>query len=444
LSNLPFLAAGFPLHESLKAVPTSTGVYAIHCSVNDFVYFGSAAGLGFRSRFNRHVKELQRGIHHSPILQKHYDRYGAEPFSFHILELCLPGQALQHEQTWIDLRGVGSKNRSFNIAARAGIAPSRLGEKQRPDTIAKRVQHRLNNPLPPEVMERIKQGIAEANSLAYVVTSPEGREMSIKNLTKFCRNNGLIAGQMINVAKAIHDQHKGWRCRYTNESKEEHQSRLNRLRRNREYLVTFPDGSEFVVKNLKQFCRDKELSYAAMAAIVRAVHLQTHDGWKCQLVNEPEVIRQKRLALQGKNKRYIVTFPNGQQAEIEGLPAFCKEHELCCSTMTKVALGKHFQHKGFKLRYAEDSIDDRNDRLKHRKNNREYIVTDPDGNEFLTNSLKSFAQAHNVSHSALSKLVYGETLDGKTGWQCRLAWETEAERRARVLAKFKAKRLKDG
>lgn len=438
MNTLPFLNQGFPLNESLSKVPQTTGVYVIHCKLNDFVYFGSAA-RGFRTRLCRHLRGLDRGIHHSPILQKHYDRYGASAFVFYMVEVCPPSRCLEFEQSWLDLRGVGSENQSYNICSKAGLAPSPKGRKQSEETKRKRALHRVLNPLPPEIVKRIGLRVSEANSREFVATTPDGVEIPFKNLAKFCRENGLIPTQMLNVAKAIHNHHKNWRCRYASESREGHQARLSLLKKNQRYMVTSPDGTQTLVRNLSSFCRKNGLNDAALIAIATG-RRRVHKGWKCRYMNESDELREKRSSLKGKDKRYIVTFPDGHQEEVEGLPDFCKQHGLCCSSMTKVAKGKNLQHKGFKVHYAEESVSDRMERLKERKNNREYIVTDPNGNEYQTNNLRKFAKQHNVSHSSLSKLVYGETLDGKSGWKCRLAWETEDERRARVSAKIEAKR----
>lgn len=415
--------------STIADVPPGNGVYTIFCKVNNFVYYGSAAGKGFKSRFRRHIRELNLGIHHSPILQAHWKRYGAEAFVFQILEFCPPEECLTREQVWIDGGGVGSENKSYNISARAGIAPSQLGRKQSKETARKRALIRLNNPLPPETMKRIGECVAEANSKEFVVTTPDGKEIQIKNLSAFCRTHNLIAGQMINVAKAVHRHHKNWKCRYATESEAEHLSRLSRLKRNREILVISPDGTEDIVTSLKIFCDKNHLSYAAMVAILNGHHLQTHEGWRCRWVDEPKEISDRRLALTGKNKHYVVTHPAGHEEEITGLPEFCKTHNLCPSTMTKVVKGKHLQHKGFKIRYANESPEDRLGKLSERSNNREYTITSPSGQTYHTNSLTRFGAEHGISDRILLRLSSGEKIPKPGDWSCRVSWETEEDLR---------------
>ena len=50
----------------------------------------------------------------------------------------------------------------------------------------------------------------------WIITTPDNENLEIVNLHKFCRENGLSSGTMCDVAKGIHQQHKGWRCSYKN------------------------------------------------------------------------------------------------------------------------------------------------------------------------------------------------------------------------------------
>lgn len=57
---------------------------------------------------------------------------------------------------------------------------------------------------------------------------------------------------------------------------------------------------------------------------------------------------------QNKNsKKYIITYPDGSIIRIHGLRQFCKENNLCSSTMTKIARGRCYlkTHKGFTCKY---------------------------------------------------------------------------------------------
>ncbi|MEP0873361.1 GIY-YIG nuclease family protein [Trichocoleus desertorum AS-A10] len=389
------------------------GVYAIHCKVNDFIYVGSAAGRrGFRGRLWNHLHHLRKGTHHSRVLQGHYKKYGEDAFEFHILEFCSPAECLQREQGWIDIRGVGYENKSYNTGpvagsqlgckrspesckrigrvhighkrrvgaivseeTRAKLRAGRLGKKHTPEAIAKisaasklqvhSPERRANQSIKSrgrKCKESAKQKIAEANSLDFIVTTPDGVEVAVRNMAAFCRQHGLTKTQMVNAAKGRCIGHKGYRCRYAHETREEQEAKIQAVRASqtiKEYLVTSPTGEEFKTENLTAFCQQHQLGTSAMSAIARGER-RIYKGWTCRLVNEPDEVRQCRLSLRGRFKTYIATLPDGTEVVVDDLPQFCAEHKLDTSGMTKVAKGKRSHYKGFQLRYAEPPADSAN------------------------------------------------------------------------------------
>lgn len=338
----------------------SKGIYALICKINHRIYIGStASSKGFYNRLNKHRSALRQGIHHSAILQKDYDRYGEDAFEFIILEQCeTKEQCIELEQFWLDLIGVGSENGSYNICNRAGIAPSPLGRKQSPETIAKRVASIKANPRTPETRLRASKLISEAHSKSYIATSPEGIEYELKNLTEFCKNHNLCASQMVNVTFARYSQHRGWKCRYATETKEEHLAKIQTLKDSRvkEFIVTSPDGKEFVTTQLAEFCHLHGLSTSAMSGVASGIHSSTHKGWKCRRSTETEeeyLARAPRPKGEAKAKRWIITNPSGEELEIRNLSLFCREHGLSPGWMVAVAQGKSKYHKGYLCRYAD-------------------------------------------------------------------------------------------
>ena len=45
----------------------------------------------------------------------------------------------------------------------------------------------------------------------WSVTTPEGEQLVVTNLAKFCRENNLLKNKMCLVAKGVHQQHRGYR-----------------------------------------------------------------------------------------------------------------------------------------------------------------------------------------------------------------------------------------
>ena len=70
-------------------------VYAIRNTVNNHAYIGSTTN--YKSRWHTHRSTLRRGVHHSFILQKAWNKYGEAAFLFEMLVVCPKDQRLEYE-----------------------------------------------------------------------------------------------------------------------------------------------------------------------------------------------------------------------------------------------------------------------------------------------------------------------------------------------------------
>lgn len=105
-----------------------SAIYAIVCISNGRRYVGSA--LSFKIRKRIHLSDLRLNRHHSPHLQRAWNKYGPEAFRFDILEYVNdPSRLIEREQHYID-----TLNPEFNGCPRAA---STLGFKHSPDSLAK-------------------------------------------------------------------------------------------------------------------------------------------------------------------------------------------------------------------------------------------------------------------------------------------------------------------
>lgn len=77
-------------------------VYAIRNTVNNRAYIGSTSN--FKSRWHTHRSTLRRGIHHSFILQKAWDKYGEAAFAFELLLVCSKDQRVEYEKRLMPLQ----------------------------------------------------------------------------------------------------------------------------------------------------------------------------------------------------------------------------------------------------------------------------------------------------------------------------------------------------
>lgn len=124
------------------------GVYAIVNTLNNKVYIGSTIHR-FSLRFATHRHLLVRGKHHSIHLQRAWNKYGAENFSFRILETCDEDQCLIRELFYINKfdsykngynrcpTPYGSRGLKFSPESKAKMAKAHLGIKHSEETKAK-------------------------------------------------------------------------------------------------------------------------------------------------------------------------------------------------------------------------------------------------------------------------------------------------------------------
>ena len=75
-------------------------IYKIEITGSDRFYIGSS--VDFRIRKLHHLNQLKRRAHRNTHLQRIFDKYGEESFSFAILEECEPEELIIREQHWID------------------------------------------------------------------------------------------------------------------------------------------------------------------------------------------------------------------------------------------------------------------------------------------------------------------------------------------------------
>jgi len=77
-------------------------VYAIENTVNGHRYIGSTTN--YKSRWHTHRSTLRRGVHHSFILQKAWNKYGAQAFEFKLLLVCPKDQRIEYENLLMPLQ----------------------------------------------------------------------------------------------------------------------------------------------------------------------------------------------------------------------------------------------------------------------------------------------------------------------------------------------------
>lgn len=109
------------------------GIYAIECRPTLKVYVGSA--LNIPKRWDLHRYHLKKGSHHSVLLQRAWDKYGATSFDFRVIEhVDDQGDLILREQFWIETLEAADRKSGLNLCPTAG---SRLGRRVSSATKAK-------------------------------------------------------------------------------------------------------------------------------------------------------------------------------------------------------------------------------------------------------------------------------------------------------------------
>ena len=85
---------------SIKTDLAVCGIYSIKHIASGKEYIGSS--INIKTRANKHRQLLVRGAHHSPYLQRVFDKHGQDALTIEVLVICDPLNLLMYEQRFID------------------------------------------------------------------------------------------------------------------------------------------------------------------------------------------------------------------------------------------------------------------------------------------------------------------------------------------------------
>jgi group I intron endonuclease len=105
----------------MARVNTTCGIYMIRNKVNGRVYIGSSSKI--ENRIYLHKWELNRNDHHSPLLQRAWNKYGESAFEFSTVLIASVENLVMYEQLIIDFYDASNPKTGFNICKIAGRPP---------------------------------------------------------------------------------------------------------------------------------------------------------------------------------------------------------------------------------------------------------------------------------------------------------------------------------
>jgi len=234
-----------------------SGVYQITCLANNKIYIGSSKNIYYR--WKKHKQALVKSKHKNIYLQRSWNLYHEENFAFEILEEVSNLELLiGREQFWLDNKQSYNAEVGFNMCKKAystldkppsekcieviskeWVVTNLQGDEFVVKNLAKFCREnslnrnsfkniglgfgitykgwkcRLAN-LSIEKWNKIREHrmIGKGHFKKWHIIDPDGNEITVINLKKFCRENGLIDTTMRRVALGLYANHKGWKCNY--------------------------------------------------------------------------------------------------------------------------------------------------------------------------------------------------------------------------------------
>lgn len=287
-----------PLYH--EDIPTTSGIYRITCTINQKIYIGSAINL--RKRFSQHLSDFHKKTHHNTILQRAWDKHGDGTFTFEIIEFTSIPLLIEREQYWID-----TLKPTFNINPTAG---SCYGRKFSPETLEKMRQSKLGKRPTPESIEKQRRNqtgrIVSEETRAKIGNANRGKPG--KSPSKETRAKLSAAskgktrrpewGKNISQSKLGHPVSEESRERMrlahlgTNRSPEAIEKGRQSMTghtydtevyasRRKTFILTNPDGAEYVINDLRKFCKEHNLNYSCLIQVAKG-NANHHKGWKAR------------------------------------------------------------------------------------------------------------------------------------------------------------------
>lgn len=220
------------------SLPRTSGIYRITCTANNKIYIGSTSNL--YKRQHDHFADMKRGAHGNRHLQAAWNKYGGDTFTFEVLEYVMPWSRIDREQYWLDLLKPYNNAIGFNVAIRA------RGDKLSAEHRANISQSNMGHPVSVEARAKMS-------------ASKKGKPVLLETCEKAW---AAITGRVVSI---------------------ETRTKLADRKSKIDWLVTKPDGTTILIRNLKKFCRTNNLNHGQMYAVDKG-HRNHHKGYKCQKI----------------------------------------------------------------------------------------------------------------------------------------------------------------
>jgi len=253
----------------MDIIPCTPGIYKIICFSTGKIYIGSTQNL--KKRWNEHRRKLRAGNHQNVYLQRAWNKHGENAFVFEVIELVTPWSLLDREQYWLDTVQPYDRKIGFNIAHHADtpVRTPEIIEKLRTASSGKSMSTETREKL--RIINTGKHHTTESRAKMSSARMGISYSEETRNKMSAAKRGKKQPPEMI--ANRIVSLHKMKRS-------PEHIAALTESRSKR-FVIIAPDGTEYRIKGLTQFCKDHDLIRSKMSAVATGKNIQ-HRGWKCR------------------------------------------------------------------------------------------------------------------------------------------------------------------
>src|SRR5699024_265547 len=170
-------------------IESTIGIYEIVNTINNKKYIGRSVNLNKRRQ--DHFKALSNNEHYNHHLQRAYNKYGANAFTFNVLEYCgTLEETIDRERYYIELMGTEYSDIGYNMAY-AYILYNKYDSNRKVNKSKRK---------PPEFIRTNEMNKQISNSLKlYFKDNPESKI----NLSK--KHNTIDEETIYNIKQTLYD-----------------------------------------------------------------------------------------------------------------------------------------------------------------------------------------------------------------------------------------------
>lgn len=184
--------------------------------------------------------------------------------------------------------------------------------------------------------QETKDKMGEKRAKEYNLINYLGQEKHVKNLKKFCKENGYDYPSMKNMVRGTTLSSHGWSLKGVDPK--------DITIPNIIYKIESPDGQIIEFSHMGKFCKKMNLPSWAIQKLLCGIRLTPYKGWKRPGMDMS--IQQ----IHDKYKGYKFLAPNGEVFLVDNVYSFAKEHPpLDRKDLYELINRRSHERKGWKL-----------------------------------------------------------------------------------------------